>query len=106
MPIDKNTQAQASLWEYFCTFLPDKPDLFPILSCYTFIGPYRHSLDQLSCTIHMVKRIQMRMMETLKKHASVISYIGSSYTVCYRGTMRSPVVDVICILYPKTPILV
>jgi hypothetical protein len=72
--------------------------------CYIHTVSCHHIQGQPLYNVNMVKRIQKRVrVRVLKEHTYLIVwYISSSSTSAARGTTRSPVVDVRCILYPKT----
>ncbi len=89
IPIDKSIQAQASFWEYFRIFQQDKPDLFPIPSCYIRTVSYHHIQDQLPYTRKDGKENTEEEDEMLKEHTSGCPGTFAVVTSAVRGTTQS-----------------
>jgi hypothetical protein len=116
IPIEKNIQDQAPLWEYFHIFQQDIPDLFSMFFCYTCTASYHHILDQPLYNVKLIENIK----EDVKGMYILLSDILTVVTSAVRGTtIYSPspsppsdndddsvVVHVRCSLYPKTHPLV
>jgi hypothetical protein len=104
MPIHKNIQAQASLWEYFCIFLQDKLDLFQIPFCYTRTISCHHIQGQQSYNVQGKENIKED--EEVKVAYILLSGILAVVVTlaAVNGITRSPIVDddVRCSLYPNT----
>src|SRR3954466_14813340 len=66
--IDKSTQAQASFWKCFCTFLQDRLNPFPMPFCHTRTVSCHRILGQLPYDAKMARRIPKKRM--LKKRTS------------------------------------